>query len=258
MGKIDKGMEVLKQAARINKKTISDDVWSNISQHYTYIYEDQKSQKTYSWLDLFKKARRTGVILIIMAYWFISAVTYEVHIRAIFHLNANPFLIFSLSMLTELPAGIVPLVLLDRIGRKPVTISVMFLCAICSLLAVLAPEVFYEAIAGICGRFFISISTNVGDQWAAEILPTVVRGEGMSIVHVMGCVGCLVSPLVIYTEHWYKNLPMMIVTLASAIGGLIILFLPETMDVTMTGTLEEADQRWTLRFSSCKDPRKEK
>ncbi|KAH8255883.1 hypothetical protein KR026_000882 [Drosophila bipectinata] len=258
MGKIDKGIEVLKQAAKMNKKSVSDDVWSNISQRYTSIYDDQKSQKTYSWLDLFKKSRRIRVMMIIMVYWFISTVTYEVHIRAIFHLEADQFLIFSLSTLTELPAGIVPLVLLDRIGRKPMTVSVMLLCAVCSLLAVFAPGVFYEAIAGICGRFFISISTNVGDQWAAEILPTVVRGEGMAVVHVMGCVGCLVSPLVIYTENWYRNLPMMIVTLASAIGGFIILFLPETMDVTMPSTLEEADQRWTLRCWTSKGDGKEK
>ncbi|KPU78492.1 uncharacterized protein Dana_GF24002, isoform C [Drosophila ananassae] len=238
MGKIDKGMEVLKQAARMNKKTISDEVWSNISQHYTSIYDDQKSQKTYSWLDLFKKKRRTGVILIIMA---------------------DPFLVFSLSTLTELPAGIVPLVLLDRIGRKPVTISVMILCAVCSLLAVFAPTAYYEAIAGICGRFFIAISTNVREQWAAEIIPTVVRGQGMSIVHVMGCVGCLVSPLLIYTESLYNSLPMMIVTLISAIGGCIVIFLPETMNATMPSTLEEADQRWTLSVSSSsKRARKEK
>jgi len=73
-----------------------------------------------------------------------------------------------------------------------------------------------------------------------------VRGQGLSVVNVMGQAGVMISPIVIYTHHYYRSLPMFIVTLLLVIGALAILVLPETMNATLPETLEEAEKRWIL------------
>lgn len=34
--------------------------------------------------------------------------------------------------------------------------------------------------------FFVNLSFNIGMQYAAELLPTVVRGQGVSFIHITG------------------------------------------------------------------------
>lgn len=47
------------------------------------------------------------------------------------------------------------------------------------------------------GRFCVNISYNIGLQYAAELLPTVVRAQGVAAVHIMGYVAALLSPIIV-------------------------------------------------------------
>jgi len=48
------------------------------------------------------------------------------------------------------------------------------------------------------GRFSVNISYNIGLQYAAEVLPTVVRGQGVALIHIMGYVASILAPFVVY------------------------------------------------------------
>lgn len=48
------------------------------------------------------------------------------------------------------------------------------------------------------GRFAVNISYNIGIQYAAELLPTVVRGQGLALIHIMGYVATIVVPFIVY------------------------------------------------------------
>ncbi|KAH8349473.1 hypothetical protein KR067_005564 [Drosophila pandora] len=246
VGKIDKGVKVLRKAARINNKTVSEEDWSELRRCYTLQYNNQQSEKTISCVDLFKRFRRCCVMTVLITFWMIIALVYDVHVRAVFLMGTDTFLTFSLSTLTEFPAGIVPMFLVDRVGRKPVAMSVMILCALCSLLAAVLPGKWDAAIAAIFGRLFIAIGFNVGQQWATEIIPTVVRGQGIAVINVMGCAGALLGPYVIYTEQFYHSFPMIANTFLSIVAAGLLILLPETNNEVLPQSLEEAEQRWTL------------
>ncbi|KAH8270472.1 hypothetical protein KR018_010478 [Drosophila ironensis] len=246
VGKIDRGVRVLRRAAKANGKTVPEDVWADLGRCYTIWYNDLRSEKTYNCLDLFRRFRRCCVMLVLIGLWMILALVYDVHVRAVFLMGTDTFLTFSLSTLTELPAGLVPMLLVDRIGRKPVAMAVMILSAVCSFLAIVLKHKWYVAIAAIFGRLFISTGFNVLQQWATEILPTVVRGQGMAIVNIVGCMGALLGPYIIYTERFVHSFPMITNTLMSIIAASLIVLLPETRNMVMPHTLEEAELRWTL------------
>lgn len=65
-----------------------------------------------------------------------------------------------------------------------------------------------SASMAIMGRFAINISYNIGLQYAAELLPTVVRAQGVALVHIMGYVASIVAPFVVYmvSTPFYRTL----------------------------------------------------
>jgi hypothetical protein len=51
---------------------------------------------------------------------------------------------------------------------------------------------------GVIGRFGVNIAYNSGAQYAAELIPTEVRGQGVAFVHVAGYTATFFSPYVLY------------------------------------------------------------
>jgi hypothetical protein len=54
------------------------------------------------------------------------------------------------------------------------------------------------AALGVVGRFGVSIAYNSGTQYAAELIPTEVRGQGIGLIHVAGYAATFFSPHILY------------------------------------------------------------
>lgn len=62
----------------------------------------------------------------------------------------------------------------------------------------------------ILARLGVNIAANIGFQYAAEMLPTVVRAQGVSLIHIIGYFAHIIGPYVIYLvsilrEMWRKK-----------------------------------------------------
>lgn len=49
----------------------------------------------------------------------------------------------------------------------------------------------------IIGRLFINMTFSIGLQYGAELLPTVVRAQGISCVHIGGHIASILSPYIV-------------------------------------------------------------
>ena len=49
----------------------------------------------------------------------------------------------------------------------------------------------------IFARLGVNISANIGFQYAAEMLPTVVRAQGVSLIHIIGYFAHIIGPYII-------------------------------------------------------------
>lgn len=58
----------------------------------------------------------------------------------------------------------------------------------------------------IIGRFAVNISYNIGLQYAAELLPTVVRAQGVALIHIMGYVASILAPFVVYLVNSFPKI----------------------------------------------------
>lgn len=57
----------------------------------------------------------------------------------------------------------------------------------------------------IFARFGVNIAANIGFQYAAEMLPTVVRAQGVSLIHIIGYFAHIIGPYVIYLVKYPEN-----------------------------------------------------
>lgn len=79
-------------------------------------------------------------------------------------------------------------------------------------------------------------------QYAAEVLPTVVRAQGVSFIHIMGYVASIMSPVVVYLGTINVSLPLWILGFFGVFGGCLALFLPETLGKSLPQTLDDGEQ----------------
>lgn len=99
----------------------------------------------------------------------------------------------------------------------------------------------YAATLAIVGRFWVNISYNIGLQYAAEVLPTVVRAQGVALIHIMGYVASILAPFVVYLDVVSSVLPLLVLGTMGIMGGLLTLFLPETLDKDLPQTLQDGE-----------------
>lgn len=241
-GKTERAIVIVKKFEKLNKKKIEPRMYEDFRDSCQKIQEEENSFRKYSILDLFKttRLRKTTIILITM-YMSISLL-FDGYVRNIESIGLSPFLGFALGALTELPASTLVTVLLDRWGRRWLGFGTMFLSGMCSIVASFIPTGLATTIVIILGRFFVNFSFNIGMQYAAELLPTVVRGQGVSFIHITGYIATIMSPIIIHLGVISPVLPLWILGLCGVVGGALILLLPETLGEQLPQSLEDGEQ----------------
>jgi hypothetical protein len=214
--------------------------------------------KAYTVLDLFKTPRLRKITILLIVMWMAISLVFDGHVRNVGSLGLDIFLTFTIASATEFPADTFLTMVLDVWGRRWLACGSMVLSGIFSLLATTVPygtippppnEIsLIQTISGvpsaslaIMGRFAVNISYNIGLQYAAELLPTVVRAQGVALIHIMGYVASIVAPFVVYLANISVDLPLLILGVLGIAGGILALFLPETLDQELPQTLQDGE-----------------
>ncbi|KAF7417879.1 hypothetical protein HZH68_000532 [Vespula germanica] len=169
------------------------------------------------------------------------SLVFDGHVRNVDNLGLNVFITFTVAAATELPADTFLTLVLDRWGRRWLACGSMVISGIFSIWACAISNNIYSATLAICGRFWVNISYNIGLQYAAEVLPTVVRAQGVALIHIMGYVASILAPFVVYLNIISSILPLLLLGIFGIIGGLLTLFLPETLDKDLPQSLEDGE-----------------
>ena len=164
----------------------------------------------------------------------------------------NLFLTFSLACAAEFPADVLLVLTIDRWGRRHTSATALVLGGILNLTATIVPFGPISATLAILGRLTINYSYNLGIQYTAELIPTVVRGQGVTFIHIMGFVAAIFAPFVVYLKNFSTVLPLIVVGILGLIGGVLCLFLPETLNRELPQSLDDGEA-FTKNSSSNKD-----
>ncbi|CAB0003962.1 unnamed protein product [Nesidiocoris tenuis] len=241
-GKIEKSILIIKKFEKLNGKHVEPSVYKEFSESCEKAVASEEGQSSYSVLDLFKtpKLRNTTILLIVI--WMAISLAFDGHVRNVGSLGLDVYWTFTVAAATECPADIFLTFVLDRWGRRWLACFTMIFAGLFSLGATLVPYGLPSASLAILGRFSVNISYNIGLQYAAELLPTVVRAQGVALIHIMGYVASIISPFVVHLATINTNLPLIVLGIVGMFGGLLSLYLPETMDKELPQTLRDGEE----------------
>lgn len=130
---------------------------------------------------------------------------YDAISRNVEGLGVSPFVMFSLSASAIFPACLVLLALQDLIGRKAMASSSLLLSGIFTAASgviivyhsgIKNPELLVAL--AVIGRFGVTVAYNSAAQYATELIPTCVRGQGIATVHVAGYAFTFFSSYILY------------------------------------------------------------
>lgn len=241
-GKVDKAIGILKKFEKINNKTIDNKVYQDFSDSCIRLQEEEAANSNYSVLDLFRTPRLRNITILLIVIWMAISLVFDGHVRNVGSLGLDLFFTFTVAAATELPADTFLTLTLDRWGRRWLACGTMVASGVFSLLATTVPVGAYSATLAILGRFSVNISYNIGLQYAAELLPTVVRAQGVAFIHIMGYVASIVAPFVVYLSNISTSMPLIVLGILGIIGGLLSLLLPETLGHDLPQTLADGEE----------------
>ncbi|XP_058458866.1 organic cation transporter protein [Malaya genurostris] len=240
-GKVDKAIGIMKKFEKINKKTIDPKMYQEFSDSCVRLQEEEAANSNYSVLDLFKTPRLRNITILLIIIWMAISLVFDGHVRNVGSLGLDLFFTFTIAAATELPADTFLTLTLDRWGRRWLACGTMVASGVFSLLATTVPLGAFSATLAILGRFSVNISYNIGLQYAAELLPTVVRAQGVAFIHIMGYVASIVAPFVVYLSHIAPSMPLIVLGIFGIVGGILSLFLPETLGHDLPQTLSDGE-----------------
>ncbi|XP_046745586.1 carcinine transporter-like [Diprion similis] len=240
-GKIPKAVKTLKKIAKVNGKTVDKEIYKEFEESCNDIVKNDKSHDNYTVMDLFKMPRLFFITVMLNIYWLLILFVYDGHVWNMKLLDPDVFTSFSLGALTELPAALLLVLYLDKWGRRWMSFFSMLLCAIFSFIALAMPTGATRVAMGIIARFGVNLAGNIGFQYAAEMLPTVVRAQGVSLIHTFGYIAHIIGPYVVYLHDVSTHLPLTVLGLLSLVVAVQSLFLPETLGQDLPQTLQDGN-----------------
>ncbi|XP_059172868.1 organic cation transporter protein-like [Physella acuta] len=262
MKKYDQVSKVLARIAATNGVHLDVDYESSTSdllQSYETEGEGHTQRVTShdTFLDLFKSRVLCLRSFIICFNWLVVNFVFYVFVLNSAHLRAgNVFITFIIGACVEVPAHLVSLLLVDKVGRKPVHLGYLMLAALTSGAAVgvsvkvvkVKSELTVTVLAMV-GKFGAAGLMGTSFLWMTELWPTSVRSTGLGIGSSCARAGAIVAPYVVgMTTNLGGALPFVTVCGATFLAFILDLALPETNRRALPDTIAEA-----LNFARCPD-----
>ncbi|CAL1544735.1 unnamed protein product, partial [Lymnaea stagnalis] len=161
------------------------------------------------------------------------------------------YLNFFLSGLVELPAHILIIFTIDRLGRKIIHSCMLIFCGMACLLCVLeiilAPEGYQwlAIVLAMMSKFGVTGAFSTIYLYSSELFPTVIRHSALGASSSWARLGAMLAPFVAaqgasLNPTLGRSVPLLISGCLSLMAGLLACLLPETLNRKLPETLSDA------------------
>ncbi|XP_040285215.1 solute carrier family 22 member 3 isoform X2 [Bufo bufo] len=195
-------------------------------------------------MDLVRTPQMRKCTIILMFAWFTSAVVYQGLVMRLGIVSGSLYTDFFISAAVELPAAILILLSIDRIGRRlPFALSNAGAGIACLITAAISTDLLWLKITlATLGRLGITMAFEIVYFVNTELYPTPLRNFGVSLCSGMCDLGGIIAPFLLFrlAELWVE-LPLIIFGILGLICGGLVLLLPETMGISLPETIEDVE-----------------
>ncbi|KAK6187137.1 hypothetical protein SNE40_005225 [Patella caerulea] len=231
----------LQKAAATNGTVLPTSITENLHDSNTV-----KTDRKYYFIDLVRTWPMAKISLNLWFNWFVNALVYYGLSLNTENLSGDPYLNFCIAGAVEIPALLLCMVSLNKIGRRvPLFISMCvggIACILSGTIPINDLETLKVVLAMI-GKFFITASYGIIHLMTAEVLPTVVRNLGMGVASMSARIGGILVPTMLDLKSIWTPLPLVIFGSLSITSGILALLLPETTDKPLPQLLEDVSSK---------------
>ncbi|CAH0399956.1 unnamed protein product [Chilo suppressalis] len=250
-GRYDEAGGVLKTIARVNKTQLSDKSLEALqynAEEERRKQELEKSQKKNEpWLIvLVFRHKRVLLRCLVSPVWWITTtfIYYGLSINAV-NMTGNRYLNYIAVSAAQIPGYWTAVLLLGRVGRKPVLIVAFWLCAACQIGYIFMPEnqPGLSLALYLIGTYCIATVMTSIYVYTAELYPTKYRHSLFAFSSMMGRIGSILAPLTpaLGSAVWVK-LPFVLFASFALLSGALVFVTPETLGSKFPDTMEEASE----------------
>nr|XP_039273908.1 organic cation transporter protein-like [Styela clava] len=244
-GQVKKAKKISNKLAEKNGRKLLPDIWEK-----ALINNEDEVDNMYPYpFILLKRPYMRRVTINIVFCWFVVSLVYYGLSLNVGSLAGDDRVNNLLGGVCEIASCVIVILTMDRFGRRPI-VSIGFLLggiscilsAVCNHFSSDIKELGYVGLAlALLGKLAVSGVFAVIYNFTAELFPTVVRATGMGCGSMAARIGSLMSPVIIMIQYHVPWFTGAVFGIFSFIAGLTCLLLPETNNVPLTTTLDEAE-----------------
>ncbi|XP_031334748.1 organic cation transporter protein-like [Photinus pyralis] len=245
MGRTHAVLEVLRSAAKYNKKELPDNLDKQL------LTEPDLQTEKASVFDLFRTGRMRRTTFLLCIIWFSLYLLYYGIVLNLGNIGGDLYVNTVISGIVEAPAIAISVPILLRMGRRwPLSIT-MLITGVSCLLTLPVPYIFNKqwivTTLAMVGKFSISSTNVIVPIFTAELYPTTIRNIGVGANNVSAGIALILVPFLWDLKYLHPTVPMALLGACGVIGGLTVLFLPETSNLPLDATIKQ--QRSGRRMS---------
>nr|XP_022333445.1 organic cation transporter protein-like [Crassostrea virginica] len=249
-GRNKEAVKILRKAATTNKVRFDD-----LPHDFRLEKEDRGMVEILR--ELFHSKKLLLRWIIIFCNWFVISFIYFGLTLNIGKLGGNLYINFTVSCVMEF-FGYLLCIFMDRTGRKPMHLTMMFLSGI-SCLASIFPVLYGDEshnwimiALSMVGKLGISAAFGEIFIYTGELFPTVVRSVVMGICSFGARIGSTISPYMyeIADGSMQRALPLLVYGIVTIIVALLSICLPETKKRKLLEQVEDAENEEDLQTKS--------
>ncbi|XP_072037340.1 organic cation transporter protein-like [Amphiura filiformis] len=187
----------------------------------------QVHEPTSSMLDIFRYPKTRIRMIILMWIAMVNSFLFYGLTLSAGSLSDLTYLAFFSSGAVEIPAYLVCMFFLDRVGRRPILAMFFFIAGIACLVTTFLPLGIPNTVVAMIGKF-----------GAAGAIMTL----GMGLAAMFVGLGSILAPVFFILAQYWEPLPMVIFGVGGILAGFPTLLLPETMGENLPETMEEGER----------------
>ncbi|XP_053298025.1 organic cation/carnitine transporter 2-like [Pleuronectes platessa] len=250
-GRMKEAEAILRRAAKENHIEAPQDIFTQAEIDNTL----SKKENKYNILDILRNCNLFSITLICALLWVIITLSYYALILNTSNLHGDPYINCFLSAVTEVPAYLIALLLLQHCSRHICQSSSLLLGGVMILCVQLVPLdlPIVAVILEMLGKFGITSAFCIVYAISSELFPTVIRNTAMGCCSMSARIGTIMSPFIIYLGQYFRGLPYILMGALAIAGAVLCLLLPETFGKTLPETITQMQPVWRRRGKNQKE-----
>ncbi|XP_040911909.1 solute carrier family 22 member 13 [Toxotes jaculatrix] len=234
-GRTEEAKQLIVKVAAINKRTVPDSLLEKIVV--------KETEKKGGIIILIQSPVLRKYFFTIILAWFSLNVTYYCLSFNVGNFGLDIFLTQAMFGLSELPAHILCIWLLEALGRKVSLMSTLLIGGFLCVLILAVPQSNAVAVTTLAtsGRFFINWAGSVCNVYVQELFPTSFRQTASGLGSTASRAGGLLSPLLNMLAIYHWSIPIIVFSSLTLVSGALSFLLPETRRKELPDSTHEAE-----------------